>query len=55
MPVIIRIPGSLKEWFDGRDEAECNGNSIKNLNEEPNSRRLLPVRLLVIDYRLSSP
>lgn len=33
MPVIIRIPDSLSELFDGV-EAEGNGNSMKELNPQ---------------------
>ncbi len=28
MSIIIRVPGSLKEWFDGTDEAICQGNTV---------------------------
>ncbi len=25
MSVVFRIPGSLRKWFDGQDEARCHG------------------------------
>ncbi len=28
MSIIIRVPGSLSEWFDGTDEALCQGNTV---------------------------
>ncbi len=28
MSIIVRIPGSLSEWFEGKDEALCQGNTI---------------------------
>ena len=29
MSIIIRIPGSLKEWLDNQEEAVCQGNTIQ--------------------------
>ena len=29
MSIIIRIPGSLKEWLDNQEEAVCRGNTIQ--------------------------
>jgi MoaD family protein len=28
MPAIVRVPGSLKEWFRGSDEASCEGGTL---------------------------
>ncbi len=28
MSVLIRVPGSLKKWFQGQDEALCHGNTM---------------------------
>ena len=28
MPVKVIIPGSLSDWFSGRDEAQCRGNTL---------------------------
>ena len=28
MSVRIIIPGSLSDWFDGQDEAQCQGNTL---------------------------
>lgn len=28
MSIIVRIPGSLREWFGGKDEAMCQGRTI---------------------------
>ncbi len=34
MLITFRIPGSLRKWFDGNDEAQCNGSDIRQcLNE----------------------
>jgi molybdopterin synthase sulfur carrier subunit len=30
MPITIRIPGSLKDWLNGSEEAICEGYSIKD-------------------------
>ena len=29
MAIIVRIPGSLREWFNGLDEAVCDGSTVK--------------------------
>lgn len=34
MPVTVRVPGSLKEWFQGRDEASCQGGTLKECIEQ---------------------
>ena len=28
MPVTVRVPGSLKEWFRGSDEASCQAGTL---------------------------
>ncbi len=28
MPITVRVPGSLKDWFRGSDEAFCNGRTL---------------------------
>ena len=28
MPVTVSVPGSLKDWFRGSDEAFCNGGTL---------------------------
>lgn len=28
MPVTVRVPGSLREWFHGSDEASCIGGTL---------------------------
>lgn len=28
MPVTVRVPGSLKDWFRGSDEATCRGGTL---------------------------
>ena len=28
MSIIIRIPGSLSDWFDGKDETLCEGQTV---------------------------
>lgn len=28
MPITVRVPGSLKEWFRGTDEASCEGGTL---------------------------
>ena len=28
MSIIVRVPGSLSEWFDGTDEAICHGSTV---------------------------
>ncbi|MCP4753496.1 MAG: MoaD/ThiS family protein [Proteobacteria bacterium] len=38
MSIIVRVPGSLKKWFEGKDEAVCRGETIgecfEHLNQE---------------------
>ena len=34
MPVTVRIPGSLKEWFRGSDEAACQGGTLGECIDE---------------------
>ena len=34
MAVIVRVPGSLKDWFQGTDEASCKGATLGECIDE---------------------
>ncbi len=33
MAITVRVPGSLKSWFQGSDEATCGGSNLKECIE----------------------
>lgn len=34
MPVTVRVPGSMKDWFQGREEASCRAGSLRECIEQ---------------------
>ncbi len=34
MPIIVRVPASLSEWFDGQDEVTCQGETVNECFEK---------------------
>ena len=34
MPVTVRVPGSLKDWFGGSDETSCQGGTLRECIDE---------------------
>ena len=34
MSIIVRVPASLREWFDGQDEVACQGKTVSECFEK---------------------
>ena len=46
MSIMLKVPGSLKAWLDGSEEAHCEGNTVGEcirfvVEQYPNSRQSL--------------
>jgi sulfur-carrier protein len=38
MPITVRVPGSLKDWLEGREEASCQGKTLRECIDNLESR-----------------